>query len=45
MLSLKISINETCRQKIVVAITREKNEELKTNIELRRMNLDKWLHE
>jgi hypothetical protein len=45
MIDIKISFTDYSRQKIVVVISRETKKELKTNIELGRINLDKWLRE
>lgn len=45
MIDIKISFMDYSRQKIVVVISRETKKELKTNIELGRINLDKWLRE
>ena len=45
MLDIKISYTDSFRQKIVIIISRETKKELKTSIELGRINLDRWLHD
>ncbi len=45
MYNLKISFEDSSRHKIVIIISRETKEELKTNIELGRINLDRWLRD
>ena len=45
MSQIKISVTDSSRQKIIVIINRETKKELKTNIELGRINLDKWLRD
>lgn len=43
VIDLKIRTNS--RHKIVIIINRETKEELIKNIDLGRINLDKWLHD
>ncbi len=45
MIDIKISYTDSSRQKIVILISRETRKELKTNIELGRINLDRWLRD
>jgi len=45
MIDVKISVSDSSRRKLVIIISRETKEELKTNIELGRINLDRWLRD
>jgi len=45
MIDVKVSITDSSRQKIIVIISRETKKELKTNVELGRINLDRWLRD
>ena len=45
MIDVKISVSDFSRRKIVLIICREDKEIIKTNIDLGRMNLDRWLRD
>jgi len=45
MTQIKISVTDSSRQKIVVVVSRETKEKLRTNIEMGRVNLDRWLRD